>query len=459
MRRPTSLPETIKTILADNPEGLSLSQIKNHLGQAAPSLPTLIRALNRLTATGEVLKQGRSRAAVYKPAVATPSAANAREPILTPEARQLRAFIKQPLHLRPPAGYSPHFLEHYRPNESFYLDSGQRKHLAALGRTTPSHATAGTYVRHILDRLLIDLSWNSSRLEGNTYSLLDTHRLLATGALAEGKTAADAQMILNHKRAIEFIVTGMPDIRPDTPTLLNLHAILSANLLPDSAAEGRLRDRWVGITGAAFHPLGSGKDIARAFHATAEKACAIEDPFEQALFLMVHLPYLQPFEDVNKRVSRLAANIPLIKANLSPLSFTDVPQPLYIDALLAVYETARIDLMRDAFLWAYERSAVRYAAIRQQTGTPDPFRLRFHQQLQHVIATVVQAAMDKPAAAAFIAQHAAATIPADEKHRFVELAERELLNLTEGNFARYPVTKDQFGTWRARWAKDPAVPA
>ncbi len=463
MSRPTTLSTAIKEILANHAQGIPLSQVHLLLGPAAPSLATLIRALRRLAASGEIRKEGQSRAAVYKPSVtaSNPSPVTTPEPTLTPASQQLRLSIAQPLHARALAGYSPRFLQDYRPNHTHYLDDAQRRHLASIGTTAPSHAAAGTYIRHILDRLLIDLSWNSSRLEGNTYSLLDTHRLIATGARAEGKAAADAQMILNHKRAIEFIIAGMPDIQPDAATLLNLHAILSANLLPDSAAEGRLRHRWVGIAGSVFHPLGSGNDIAREFQSIADKACSIENPFEQAIFLMAHLPYLQPFEDVNKRVSRLAANIPLIKANLSPLSFTDVPQPLYIDALLAVYETTAIDLLRDVFLWAYERSAARYAAIRQQTGAPDPFRLRLDKQLQHVIATVIQATLNQQAAAAFIAEYAAASLASEDTQRFVELAERELLNLTEGNFGRYAVTKAQFHAWHARWtlAADSVVPA
>ena len=87
---------------------------------------------------------------------------------------------------------------------------------------------------------------------------------------------------------------------------------------------------------------------------------------------MVQLPYLQPFDDVNKRVSRLAANIPLIKTNLAPLSFTDVPVKTYREAMLGVYELKRIDLLKDVFIWAYERSASRYAAVRQSLGDPDP---------------------------------------------------------------------------------------
>ena len=118
---------------------------------------------------------------------------------------------------------------------------------------------------------------------------------------------------------------------------------------------------------------------------------------------MVQLPYLQPFDDVNKRVSRLAANIPFIKANLSPLSFTDVPRAIYTDAVLGVYELNKIDLLKDVFIWAYERSAARYAAVRQSLGEPDPFRLQHRAALRQIVGEVIRARMDRKAAAAHVA--------------------------------------------------------
>jgi len=106
---------------------------------------------------------------------------------------------------------------------------------------------------------------------------------------------------------------------------------------------------------------------------------------EQAFFVMVQLPYLQPFDDVNQRVSHLAANIPFIKANLSPLSFTDVARAIYTEAVLGIYELNKIDLLKDVFIWAYERSAARYAAVRQSLGEPDPLRLKHRAALRQIV--------------------------------------------------------------------------
>ena len=144
-------------------------------------------------------------------------------------------------------------------------------------------------------------------------------------------------------------------------------------------------------------PLAAPAVIDECFNEILAKAAAIQDPFEQAFFVLVQLPYLQPFEDVNKRVSRLAANVPLIKRNLSPLSFVDVPDTLYKDAMLSVYELNRTELARDVFVWAYERSARRYAAIRQSIGQPDPFRIRYREDLRNAVASVIrQQAAQRP---------------------------------------------------------------
>ncbi len=136
-------------------------------------------------------------------------------------------------------------------------------------------------------------------------------------------------MILNHKAAIEFLVEATSadathdasDALFDRHTIRNLHALLSDNLLPDSGANGRLRSIGVGIHGSVYQPLEVPQLIEESFAQITDTLAAIHEPFEQAFFAMVHLPYLQPLEGVNKRVSRLAANIPMFQHNLCPLSF------------------------------------------------------------------------------------------------------------------------------------------
>jgi hypothetical protein len=257
-------------------------------------------------------------------------------------------------------------------------------------------------------------------------------------------------MILNHKAAIEFIVESAEEIDFNRFTIMNLHGMLSDNLLGNPAASGRLRSMAVDIGHSVYVPLAIPQLISELFDVLLEKAASIEDPFEQSFFVMVQLPYLQPFDDVNKRVSRLAANIPLVKHNLAPLSFIDVPKGLYAQGLMGVYELKRIELFRDVFLWAYERSAQRYAAIRQSMGEPDGFRLKYREEIRALIRQVIVEGMNVEAATALIGAYIG-HIPQTDRARFTEVVETELLSLHEGNFARYGVRPSEFSNWKQLW--------
>ncbi len=369
---------------------------------------------------------------------------------ISPEAEAIQQAVRAPIQDRRPVGYNRAFLDTYRPNEIFYLSSEIRQDLLELGRTPDHQRPAGTFARQLFNRLLIDLSWNSSRLEGNTYSLLETERLLELGEAAEGKDAAEAQMILNHKAAIELLVEQASETGFNRYTILNLHALLSDNLL-DPQACGRLRRIRVEIGGSTYLPLEVPQLVEECFQQLLDTTSAIQNPFEQAFLAMVHLPYLQPFEDVNKRVSRLAANVPLIRENLCPLSFVDVPERAYIDGLLGVYELNRIELLRDVFVWAYKRSCARYSAVRQSLGEPDPFRLRYRALMVETVAEVVHGGMDKKATTAFIRRRAAADVPQEDRARFVEVVETEVMSLHEGNIARYRLRPSQYQEWKETW--------
>jgi hypothetical protein len=456
----------IEVIVRTHPKGISVAEIAYALKPPVPRR-TLQYRLKSLVEAGRIAVEGEGRGAKYRmppaakaPAVAVdkalaaPEAAAEEEAVpLSPASKEIRRYLSQPLTARKPVGYNHEFLESYRSNETFYLSEAQRTHLAQVGKPNFADQAAGTYAKQILNRLLIDLSWNSSRLEGNTYSLLDTKRLIELGEAAEGRDHLEAQMIVNHKDAIEFLVNDAEDIGFNRYTILNLHGILAQNLLPDPSAPGRLRRIGVGIERSTFHPLELPQLIEERFNQLLEKATALQDPSEQALFVMVQLPYLQPFDDVNKRVSRLSANIPFIKRNLSPLSFIDVPRTLYTDAILGVYELNQVDLFRDVFLWAYERSAARYAAVQQSLGEPDPFRFKHKPALRQIVGDVVRGRMDRKAAAAYIASWVAKNLPEADREKFRDMAESELLSLHEGNFARYQIRPSEFAAWQPLWSE------
>ena len=454
--------DDIVTVVAAGPEGVRVKAIRDELPYELP--PRMLqRRLALLVEQKRLIGEGRAKGRRYRMPVTmagkgnliTDSAiAEARSEVyvpISPEAEAVKQAIRAPIHKRQPVAYQRAFLDDYRPNVTCYLPAQTRQRLLDVGRPPGGERPAGTYARTIYSRLLIDLSWNSSRLEGNTYSLLETERLLELGEAAEGKEAREAQMILNHKAAIELLVDQADEIGFNRYTILNLHTLLADNLLADPQAIGRLRRIPVGIGGTVYHPLEVPQLIEECFEQILDTAAAITDPFEQSFFALVHLAYLQGFEDVNKRVSRLAANIPLIRGNLCPLSFVDVPERAYIDGVLAVYELNRVELLRDVFVWAYGRSSARYSTVRQSLGEPDPFRLRYRALIAEVVAAVVRTGMGKKAATALTRQTAAEQVPAADQARFVEVAETELMNLHEGNIARYRLRPAEFQAWRQHW--------
>ena len=183
----------------------------------------------------------------------------------------------------------------------------------SLGQMRGQHPT-GTYARKVVEPLLIDLSWSSSRLEGNTYSLMETAELFKRCAAGDD---LDAVMLLNHKSAIEFLVNAVPQRVLTSSLIKDLHAILMDFLLADPGnGLGRIRETVVGIGHSAYTPTQIPSLLDEMFQRVVTVASEVKNPVEAALFLWVNIAYLQPFLDGNKRTSRLAANIPLMGVQL-----------------------------------------------------------------------------------------------------------------------------------------------
>lgn len=470
--------DLIASIVAQRPDGMGVRAIEAALErQRGKQLNrrTLQRRLQKLVAARRVASEGESVALIYRSLatgvvassgspdsgahrfrVMEPDAAEvvAAEPCipLSVEGAEIRSQRRRPLMLRRPVSYQRGFLEAYQPGTSFYLPESLRRQLHEIGRTPASERPAGTYARDILGRLLVDLSWASSRLEGNTYSRLDTQNLIELGEAARGKDVVETQMILNHKAAIEMLIEDADAVDFDAFTFKNLHAVLSQDLMRDPQASGRLRRRPVDISGTVFHPQALPQVIEDCFTLLLAKAAAIGDPFEQAFFLMVQLPYLQPFEDVNKRVSRIGANMPLFRHNLCPLSFVDVPERAYIDGLLGVYELNRIELLRDVFVWAYERSCQRYLAIVQTMVEPDPLKIKYRQVLIQAVQRVVQG-LRRPAPEV-IAAVASELVPGADQSAFRDMLAGALEQLHEGSITRYRLRRSEYAAWQQVCAQD-----
>lgn len=458
---PAAEAAAILALLARHPAGLRIDALLESLSPA-PARRTLQRRLQALVQAQLLLADGAGPGRRYRrpdflaedppgtPAPGPASAGLASALPLPPDAAPaaIRAALRRPLHQRRPVGWQIGFLEAYTPNVSAYLPPDLRAQLHALGRSgVGPQAPAGTFARDILARLLIDLSWASSQLEGNTYSRLDTERLIAHGQAADGKAALETQMILNHKAAIEYLV-GTPEVAVDAPTVIALHALLSDGLLADPMAGGRVRQRAVEISGSVYRPLALPQRLEELFHIVLAMAAEITDPFEQALFLMVQLPYLQPFEDVNKRSSRLAANIPLLRHNLCPLSFLDVPVDDYVEATLAVYELQRVDLLRELFVQAYARSCQQYVAVQQQLVPPDLFRLRWRAEIGQAVQALVRQGL-RPTDMN-LRRVTPPAVPAADRARFTQQLHTELATLHAGNVVRFGLRALEWQAWQRR---------
>lgn len=453
--------EQIVAILADHAQPLShraiAAELRTRFGVTlGPRV--LQHRLSQLAADGRIARSGERKGTRYRavdapsttPVATAPVTASERSAWLSREGAELQRAILRPKGERPYVTYRREWLEAYVPGHTWYLPETIRQHLHRVGRTPAGDRPAGTFARDILGRLLIDLSWASSRLEGNTYSLLDTQNLIEFGQRADGTDAYEAQMILNHKDAIEFIVADHDRQHIDTHLLRTLHAILYAGLQKNAAHEGRLRTMPVSITGSTYIPTEDPQLIRESLDRIAATANAIPDSFERSFFLLVQLPYLQPFIDANKRTARVAANIPLIDANLCPLTFVDVPEAEYLHGILAIYELQRMELLRDVYVHAYERSAERYTVIRDAAPKPDPLRLRYRERLGAAITEAVRGgiAPSRRWARHWADEH---DVPQANGDAFAELLLAMLLDLNDASAGRYRIRPSEFTAWRDKF--------
>ena len=454
--------QAIEAALAQHVEGLTAQQIHEMLA-APPPRRTLQYRLKHLVDGKRLQRAGAGRWTRYLPPRPGPerptdTQATARNeirrrpaPPRTPAAARIQQYVKQSLDRRRAAGYNPVSLKAYRPNETFYLSREQRENLLDIGTMRAASKSLKDGSDRTPKRLLTDLSWNSSRLEGNTYSLLETELLINGGEAAEGRRLRETQMILNHKVTIEYLVSGSEEIGFNRPTILGLHALLADNLLANPEAAGRLRRAPARIAGSVYTPPADPVQIQAGFERLLAAASEIKDPFEQSFFVLAQLPYLQPFDDINKRVARLAANIPLIKANLAPLIFEGVPRDIYNQAVLGVNELRRRQFLSEVFIFAYQRSASHYATVRHLLGEPDPLRWKHRTALRHVIGGVIRGCLGKSQAVTHIRSWSQQHIDSNERTSLRDIAERELLSLHAGNCARYRIHPSELATWRRNW--------
>lgn len=235
----------------------------------------------------------------------------------------------------------------------------EQQHLAALHEQFQRNVSSLSPVEYSKEqeRLAIDLSWKSSQIEGNTYSLLETERLLREKETAEGKPKDDATMLLNHKEALNFIIEHPDYVVPLTVSRIeDIHSIL----IRDLGVNRNIRSGRVGITGTNYRPLDNEHQIREALNDMSDLINTRESAFEKALLALVLLSYIQAFADGNKRTARIISNAILIAHQYCPLSFRTVDSVSYKEAMLIFYEQNNISAFKKIFMDQYEFAVKTY---------------------------------------------------------------------------------------------------
>jgi prophage maintenance system killer protein len=434
----SSKKEAVVRALKTKKVPVTLSELLQTLGSDFAERSTR-RWLNEMVQEGLIKKTGQRRGTHYQ-------LISLAKNFFTAYPFQSIDYIQLPYMQRKPVAYHREWLEEYQPNNTFYLPAHDRAQMHAQGQRERDSNQAGTYARKIYNRLLIDLSYNSSRLEGNTYSLLETQRLVLEGRSAKGKLDAEKIMILNHKEAIRHLVESAPKIGVDFNEICTLHFLLSDALIP-AQDSGHIRNHGVRISRSTYVPLENKAQLEQQLQRICQKARQIEDPYESSFFLLTHLAYLQAFADVNKRTSRLSANIPLIQHNRVPLSFNDVEKEDYLLAMLAIYELNDVAPLAKLYYFSYLRSCESYNVHAEAMGY-DEVRARYRPLRRETIRHIIIKQLLGENLHQYIYTQAQA-VPVDQQERFIQTITEDLQQINPARIAGMGITLQQLTDWLA----------
>jgi prophage maintenance system killer protein len=320
--------------------------------------------------------------------------------------------------------------------------------LKQAGQREYDNFPAGSYARRIFHRLLVDLSYHSSRLEGSGYSLLDTEQLLLHSGVAEVKLDKDMVIILNHKEAIRYLVDNAPHIEVSPNIICSLHFLLADGLVELDYA-GAVRDHAVRIGGSTYIPDEGSRRLQAQLQAVIEQASKITDPFEQSFFLLVQIGYLQAFADVNKRTARCSANIPLIIHNLVPFTFDGIEINDYASAMIAIYELQDIRPLVDLYCYSYLRTCAAYDSTIEGVKV-DWVRGKFHKQRRGLVREIIVGKLEGDQLNTHIRSQSERYVPEKERQLFIEDVQEDLSLMNQSRAAAFGISSDQLREWLAK---------
>jgi len=337
----------IVSFIRDNPS-LSSKDIYDAL-DAGVAYATLKRMLLQLMAEGLVVSSGKGRGTKY---LSSP-AYELFYPVNTDE------YFEQEIDEREIKGrFNPGLITGVLSQVSL-LSKAESKHLMILQKKYETNTALLTHTEYSkeLERLAIDLSWKSSQIEGNTYSLLETERLLKEKETAEGKSKDEAIMLLNHKDALDFIIASPGYASPlSVSGLEDIHSLL----VKDLGIDRNIRKRKVGISGTNYVPLDNEYQIREALQAMCRLVNQKDNIFEKALLSLLLISYIQAFADGNKRTARIVNNAVLIDHQYCPISFRTINSIDYKKAMLLFYEQNNISAFKTIFIDQFEFAVKTY---------------------------------------------------------------------------------------------------
>lgn len=326
----------------------SISKIKEGLSENV-SVPTLNRELTVLVEENCLARVGKGRATYYE--------VSPIYKVFFPLDNSSEYFDQDPDTRKARTQFNSEVI--YLLGNTDLFNAAERKYLEALKQEYQSNISdyPPALFQKELERLTIELSWKSSQIEGNTYSLLETERLFREKEEAEGKPKEDAIMLLNHKYALDYLLA-----QKGIAEELNLRLLeeIHALLIKDLNVGRNIRSRTVGITGTAYKPLDNQYQIKEAVEHMCRIINAKDNGFEKALLAVVLISYIQPFEDGNKRTGRMVSNALLVKEGICPLSYRSVDSIDYKKAMLLFYEQNNLASFKKIFFDQIEFSVKNY---------------------------------------------------------------------------------------------------
>ena len=334
--------------IINNKPDISISEIKEIL-QVDITQVTLNRDLSRLVKTKLIQKIGKGRAIRYQVSISFQLFSTI----------DLDKYFADEVDSREGEKQFNHEMfsilneaEIFTPKEKEFLSQLHETYTRNIKDIPP------TIYQKELERLTIDLSWKSSQIEGNTYSLLETEQLLLQKIEAKNKTKEEAIMLLNHKDALRYIADESKELV--SPIRISVIEDIHSILVKDLRVEKNIRSRMVGITGTTYTPPDNEFQIREYLQEMCNLINSLDNGFEKALLAVALISYIQPFADGNKRSGRIIGNVLLMASGNCPLSYRSVSSLEYKKAMLLFYEQNNLQYFKELFINQYEFAVNNY---------------------------------------------------------------------------------------------------